>query len=44
MRVIALLVDHVAYDGGSGKISITFRPCGIKSLVGELAKQKEEAA
>ncbi len=43
-RVIELLVEHVNYDGDRGNISITFRPSGIKTLVGELAQRKEEAA
>lgn len=43
-RVIELLVERVAYDGNGGNISITFRPAGIKTLAGELAKRKEEAA
>ncbi len=43
-RIIELLVERVAYDGDGGNISITFRPSGIKSLAGELAERKEEAA
>ena len=43
-RVIELLVECVAYDGDGGNISITFRPCGIKTLASELAQRKEEAA
>ena len=42
--MIELLVECVKYDGDRGNISITFRPSGIKTLVGELAKRKEEAA
>ena len=41
---IELLVERVNYDGDRGNISITFRPSGVKTLVGELAKRKEEAA
>lgn len=43
-RVIELLVEQVAYDGQAGRISITFRPTGIKLLVGEWAKRTEGAA
>jgi hypothetical protein len=43
-RVIELLVECVAYNGEAGNISITFRPSGIRSLAGELAARKEEAA
>jgi site-specific DNA recombinase len=43
-RVIELLVERVSYDGDGGNISITFRPTGIKTLAGELAKRNEEAA
>ncbi len=43
-RVVELLVEQVEYDGHAGNITITFRPAGIKTLAGELANQKEEAA
>ncbi len=43
-RVIELLVARVAYDGRAGKIAITFRPTGIKTLASELAERKDEAA
>lgn len=43
-RVIGLLVERVSYDSKDGSISITFRPSGIKSIAGELAKRTEEAA
>lgn len=43
-RVIELLVERVAYDGRAGKIAITFRPTGIKTLASELAERKDEAA
>jgi site-specific DNA recombinase len=43
-RVVELLVERVAYDGHAGNIAITFRPAGIKTLAGELASRKEEAA
>ena len=41
-RVIELLIERVAYDGHNGKISITFRPAGIKLLVRELANKEEQ--
>lgn len=43
-RVIELLVERVAYDGRAGKVAITFRPTGIKTLANELAERKDEAA
>ncbi|MFM2094087.1 MAG: DNA-invertase hin [Planctomycetota bacterium] len=43
-RVVELLVDQVAYDGQAGRVAITFRPSGIKTLAAELAASKEEAA
>jgi site-specific DNA recombinase len=43
-RVIELLVERVAYDGRAGKVAITFRPTGIKTLASELAERKGEAA
>lgn len=43
-RIIELLVERVAYDGRAGKIAITFRPTGIKTLASELAERKDEAA
>lgn len=44
-RVIELLVERVTYDGHASKLSITYRPTGIRTLAGELtAMKKEEAA
>jgi site-specific DNA recombinase len=43
-RVIELLIERISYDGVGGNVSITFRPTGIKSLLGQLAERKEEAA
>lgn len=43
-RVIELVVEQITYDGDGGNISITFRPTGIKTLAGQLAKRNEEAA
>jgi site-specific DNA recombinase len=43
-RVVELLVEGVVYDGHAGNIAITFRPAGIKTLAGELATRKEDAA
>jgi site-specific DNA recombinase len=34
-RIVHLLVERVAYDGEGGKVSITFRPTGIKTLTEE---------
>jgi site-specific DNA recombinase len=44
-RVVHLLVERVDYDGSKGKVSIAFRPTGIKTLARELASQgKEQSA
>lgn len=43
-RVVQLLIERVDYDGRSGKVSITFRPSGIKTLAGETASQNTEDA
>lgn len=43
-RVLELLVERVEYDGEHGNVSLTFHPCGIKSLTEELANQQEDAA
>lgn len=34
-RLIGLVVERIDYDGGSGKIVVTFHETGIKSLAGE---------
>jgi site-specific DNA recombinase len=31
-RVVQLLVDQILYDGGTGKIAVTFRPTMIRAL------------
>jgi site-specific DNA recombinase len=41
-RIVQLLVERVDYDGAAGKVSITFRPSGIKMLAGEPANQPKE--
>ena len=43
-RLLELLVERVEYDGEHGNVSLTFHPCGIKSLTEELAHQQEDAA
>jgi site-specific DNA recombinase len=43
-RVLELLVERVEYDGERGSVSLTFHPCGIKSLTHELANRQEDAA
>jgi site-specific DNA recombinase len=43
-RLLELLVERVEYDGEHGNVSLTFHPCGIKSLTQELANQQEDAA
>ena len=41
-RVIALLVEHIDYDGSQGKIAIRFYPTALKALAGEMARQSQE--
>jgi site-specific DNA recombinase len=41
-KVVGLLVQRVDYDGGQGKLSITFHPTGIEALADEWATQREE--
>lgn len=35
-RILELLIERVDYDGERGQVSLTFRPCGIRSLTHEL--------
>ena len=35
-RLLALLLEQVEYDGSKGEVQITFRPCGIQNLGGEM--------
>jgi site-specific DNA recombinase len=41
-RIVQLLVEQIDFDGTAGKVSITLRPSGIKTLAGELANQSKE--
>ena len=43
-RIIQLLVSRIEYDGGTGTVSITFRPSGIRALEGEIDTSLPEAA
>jgi len=43
-RIVQLLVERVDYDGGTGKVSITFHPSGIKTLAEDATNQSEEDA
>jgi site-specific DNA recombinase len=43
-RVLELLVEQVEYDGQRGSVSLTFHPCGIKSLTHELTNRQEGVA
>ena len=36
-RVVQLLVQRIDYDGGRGKVAITFHPYGIRALADERA-------
>jgi site-specific DNA recombinase len=43
-RVIHLMVEQVDYDGGQGKVTITFHPTGIKTLLdGKRVDNKKES-
>jgi site-specific DNA recombinase len=42
VRVVQLLVERVDYDGAKGKVSITFRSAGIKTLAEELTHERKE--
>jgi site-specific DNA recombinase len=39
-RVVQLLVERVDYDGGQGKVAITFQPTGIQTLADELTQRQ----
>jgi site-specific DNA recombinase len=41
-RIVQLLVQRVDYDGAEGQVSITFHPCGIKTLADEWAQYHQE--
>jgi len=34
-RVVQLLVERIDYDGATGKLSMTFRPAGVRTLAAE---------
>lgn len=35
VRVMQLLIERVVYDGENGKVSVNFRPAGIRALAFE---------
>ena len=41
-RIIQLLVECVVYDGAAGTVTITFRPCNVSALEGEINVSKPE--
>jgi site-specific DNA recombinase len=41
-RLVGLLVQQVNYDGGTGKVSITFHPTSIRALADELTQKQQE--
>jgi site-specific DNA recombinase len=43
-RVLELLIERVDYDSQRGNVSLTFQPCGIKSLAQEIVNREEGAA
>jgi Site-specific recombinases, DNA invertase Pin homologs len=38
-RVIQLLIERIDYDGGTGNLSIAFRPGGVQTLAAEAAEK-----
>jgi site-specific DNA recombinase len=43
-RIIDLLIDQVTYDGNASKLSIAYRPTGIRTLDQELDSMKVQDA
>lgn len=43
-RVVQLIVERISYDGTAGKLSITYRPTGLKTLAHEIVTRTVEAA
>lgn len=43
-RIVQLIVKQVDYDGSSGRVTITFHPDGIKTIVMEKRPELHEAA
>ena len=43
VRVVQLLVSRVDYNGATGKVAITFRPSGIKTLADQLSDTEDAA-
>jgi site-specific DNA recombinase len=41
-RLVGLLVQQVRYDGGTGKVAITFYPTSVRALADELAQKQQE--
>jgi len=39
-RILHLLIERIDYDGEQESVSITFRPCGIKTLAEELDSEE----
>ncbi len=42
-RIIELLIERVTYDSHTSQLSISYRPTGIRTLAGELARRQEIA-
>ena len=43
-RLLELLIERVQYDGENGRVSITFHPCGLRSLTGGFTTTQEKVA
>ena len=44
VRLLELLIEKVQYDGENSRVSITFHPCGLRSLTEGLATTQEKVA
>jgi site-specific DNA recombinase len=42
-RVVQLLIERIDYDGGTGKLALTFRPTGVRTLATDGAPVAEAA-
>ena len=43
-RILRLLIEHIDFNAGTGKLGITFRPTGIAALHDEMTSARQLAA
>ena len=43
-RLLELLIEQIQYDGENGRVSITFHPCGLRSLTDGFTTPRKAAA